>query len=95
MEMYIFHEQYLLMNRHKSNSFSNLTTTKTKELAPAIVIIHFFFMKQSVTVVACKRPWSFCQNCGQQISAKHVYTSGEESKTRQDKVIHDKMKMRL
>ena len=46
-----------------------------------------------VTAVACKRPRSFCQKCGWQVTAKYtavleVHHFGGYSKTRYEKPIH-------
>ena len=35
----------------------------------------------SNTVVACKRPWSFCQKCRWQVTPKHTYTLDSSGNT--------------
>ena len=38
------------------------------------VLLFRYLFHPHVTAVACKRPWSFCQKCRWQVTAKHSYT---------------------
>ena len=45
-------------------------------------ILLWYLFNHHVTIVACKRPWSFCQKCRQQVTAKHVYSFTQWSQNR-------------
>ena len=47
--------------------FGNWRYLHVSNLQVLLVILVF-------TAVACKRPWSFCQKCRWQVTAKHAYT---------------------